>query len=87
MALVDAALFGPGKSRQGPSAPGTRPADQGCMSNQRAVNRILQEYARGFITCDEAQRRLERARAADGPDAAERMKARVLGLLGLSGQP
>jgi hypothetical protein len=57
------------------------------MSNHRAVNHILQEYARGFITCDEAQRRLQRAGTADVSDVAERLKARVLGFLGLAGQP
>jgi hypothetical protein len=57
------------------------------MSNQRAVNRILQEYAKGFITCDEAQRRLERAGTADVTPAAERVKRTVLGFLGLSSHP
>jgi hypothetical protein len=57
------------------------------MSNQRAVSRILQEYANGFITCDEAQRRLERVGANDVSETAGRMKRRVLGFLGLAGQP
>jgi hypothetical protein len=57
------------------------------MTNQRAVSRILQEYAKGYITCDEAQRRLQRAGASDVSEAADRMKRRVLGFLGLGGQP
>jgi hypothetical protein len=58
-----------------------------CMSNQRAVSRILQEYAKGYITCDEAQRRLERTGASDVSEAADRMKRLVLGFLGLAGHP
>jgi len=57
------------------------------MSNQRAVSRILQEYAKGYITCDEAQRRLERAGTSEVSEAADRMKRLVLGFLGLAGQP
>jgi hypothetical protein len=57
------------------------------MSNQRAVSLILQEYAKGYITCDEAQRRLERAGAPQVSEVAKRMKRRVLGFLGLAGHP
>jgi hypothetical protein len=56
------------------------------MSNHRAVSLILQEYAKGYITCDEAQRRLERVVAPEVSEAAKRMKRRLLGFLGLEGR-
>jgi hypothetical protein len=55
------------------------------MTNHRAVACILREYANGGITCDEAQRRLERAAAPDVVDAVDGMMQRLLGFLGLSG--
>jgi hypothetical protein len=54
------------------------------MANHRAVAYILREYANGSISCDEAQRRLERVVTPDAVEGA-RVMQRLLGFFGLSG--